>query len=79
MKVTAQTMVENTIQLSIESSCDDKWDVTVYQDSVDEEGTRKHERVLSGYFTVEELKALEDMFYKARYLAHENTEVKNDQ
>lgn len=79
MKVTAQTMEQSTIKLSIESSCDNKWDVTIYQDSIDEDGTPKHERVLSGYFTVEELKALEDMFYKARYLAHENTEVKNDQ
>lgn len=74
MKIVAQTMVEDTIQLSIESSYDNKWDVTIYQDSVDEDGTPKHERVLSGYFTIEELKALESAFYKARYLAQENKE-----
>ena len=74
MKITAQTMRENSIELTIESSCDNKWDIVIYKDGLDDDENPEHKRIMSDYLTVEELKALEDMFYKARYLAETNKE-----
>lgn len=73
MKITAQTMRQDNLELSIESSCGDKWDITIYRDAVEEDETPRV-RLMSDYLTVKELEALEDMFRKARYLAQENTE-----
>ncbi len=74
MKITAQSMKENNIELTIESSCDNKWDVTIYKDELNDDENREHKRIMSDYLTVEELMTLENMFFKARYLAEQNTE-----
>lgn len=74
MKITAQTMELSGLTFTIERSTD-SWSVDIYREETED---TKRERIFSGYLTFQELEALYDLFFKAKYLAQEVEKGENN-